>query len=62
MYLESHRHHGTATGDSDDALLVGVKGSLLSGKGGKPAVEYSTVQPLLLLRANWSNNAHISEC
>ena len=29
---------------------------MCSGKGGKPAVEYSTVQPLLLLRANRTNN------
>ena len=61
MYLESRRHRGTPTGDSDEALLVGVKGSLLSGKGGKPAVEYGSVQPLLILRANRSNNTHISE-
>ncbi len=35
--------------------------SVCSGKGAKAAVEYSTVQPLLHLRANRTKNMHISE-
>ena len=30
ILLESHRHHGTATGDRDGILLIGVKDRLLS--------------------------------
>ena len=30
VYLETHRHCGTSTGDSDGVLLVGIKDRLLS--------------------------------
>ena len=30
ILLESRRHRGTATGDSDDVLLIGVKDKLLN--------------------------------
>ena len=30
ILLENHRHHGTATGDSDSVLLVEVKDRLLN--------------------------------
>ena len=59
ILLESRRHHGTGTGDSDGVQKIGC--SVCSGKVGKPAVEYSTVRLLLLLKANRTQNTHISE-
>ena len=58
ILLESRRHHGTATGNSDGVRKIGC--SVCHGKGVKPAVEYSTAASSFL-KANRTLIKHISE-